>query len=189
MKPALIIGRAGCVWNDIKGALGLFGQVGYAESAYDVIAINGVGCDLPFRIDHWVSFHAELFPMWMQNRRDNGYPFAYPDGYQLWTSARGRHMTEWEKHYKIRMVDCNGGSSGMVAVLVALEIGAPKIVLAGVPLENEYGHYDKPGWWDEAHLHRVAWEKLAPEVKARIRSLSGWTKEFFGSPKKEWLTS
>jgi hypothetical protein len=178
MTVALIIGRANCVWDDI-----LYLEVRYPDLEPDVIAVNGVGCDLKMHINHWVSFHAELFPQWISKRRVKG----FSDAGQLWTSSRGRRMDKWERELGIRYVDNNGGSSGMVAVDVALKMGYQKMILVGIPLEAEKGHYDQPGSWDEATHHRKPWEELDPAISVRIKSVSGWTRELLGAPTKEWV--
>jgi len=177
-QVALIVGRAKAVWDDLTVAYSMRPE----NCRYVTIAVNVVGCHLPV-VDHWVSFHPELMVHWIAERRNND----YADGYQLWTSSRGRHMTEWEKKMKIRMVDCEGGSSGMIGLKVALEIGAPKMLLAGIPMVNEAGRYDVSTEWDEAEMHLKAWQKLDASISNRIRSLSGKTMELFGYPTKEWL--
>lgn len=178
MKPALIIGRAACVWEDVF-------QANYILSQFDpiVIAVNVAGRDADRRLDHWVSYHPELFPKWIEQRRTNG----FPDGYQLWTSSRGRRVTEWERKMGLSLVDSEGGSSGMIALRVALQVGATHIILAGIPMENSYGQYDTGKNWDEAEMHSKTWEKLPPDIQARVRSMSGWTRRQFGYPTELWL--
>ena len=184
-KSAIIIGRANSVWDDLEEASMLFGTLGSPDLDAAVIVINGVGVDYRHRIDHWVSFHAELLPYWMEARQAKG----FSDGYQLWTCANGRRMGAWELALGLKLIDLpQGGSSGMIALLVALELGADKIVLAGVPMDNSYGHYDG-STWDEADMHWKAWEKLSEEVKGKVRSLSGRTRRFFGYPTTDWLRS
>lgn len=184
MTKALILGRANTVWGDIAAAKLGFHPT-YTPIRYDiVVAVNQIACDYE-EITDWASFHAEAFPSWTQKRRAAG----FHSDYQLWTSRNGRRVTDFERRMNIQVVDCNGGSSGMVAVLVALEKGATKIVLAGIPLDNEAGHYDEKGPWDEAEMHRKAWEKLPLETARLIRSLSGWTRRTFGAPTAEWFAA
>lgn len=178
MTAALVVGRANCVWDDLDQAM----VMRPPDLRYTVIAVNVVGTHLRY-IDHWVSFHPELMVNWIRQRRDND----FDDNYQLWTSAKGRRMTEWERHMKIRMIDCDGGSSGMIGVLVALELGIPRIVLAGIPMVNEAGRYDVGTPWDEAEQHKKAWEKLPATTKMKIRSMSGWTRLHFGYPSVQWM--
>lgn len=173
---ALVFGRGGYVWEEIAAAMELctFDQV---------IAVNRAGCDYRGKLDHWVSFHADLFPLWIAQRSKNGYDL----GMDFWTNAHGRKRSPLEDTLGVRHVDCMGGSSGKVAVEVALHIGCTKVILAGIPMEPAHGHYDESGAWDEALIHRRAWEKDYERLAPFVRSMSGWTKDKFGVPTREWL--
>jgi hypothetical protein len=35
--------------------------------------------------------------------------------------------------------------------------------------------------------YRKGWERKLPDIKDRVRSMSGWTKELLGKPTKGWL--
>jgi hypothetical protein len=85
-----------------------------------------------------------------------------------------------------------GGSSGLFAVLIALELGFDKLILCGMPVDGEkritsdgevevgetpYQHYRK-GW--------ILRQGILSE---HVRSMSGWTRETFGAPTAEWLNS
>lgn len=55
------------------------------------------------------------------------------------------------------------------------------MVLCGMPMD------DRPHYWDEGRqpwkaceTFRPAWQALAPEYRARMRSMSGWTREMLG---------
>jgi len=179
MTSAIILGRARGIWYDLTLAAREFGPFD------NVIAVNRTGCDYNGPVHHWVSYHAELFPMWLKMRKDRGY--TAPG--QLWTTSVGRRgMSSLEKELNIKMVECEGGSSGRVAVAVAREIGCDRIVLAGIPLDKSAGHYDEQGeWCDEVEFYRATWVKDLDQLKPYVRSMSGWTSELLGYPDVEWV--
>lgn len=110
-------------------------------------------------------------------RAEKGYP---PAG-QYW---HARHRIG---HMGSLPIESWGGSSGMLCVRVALELGCNRIVLAGVPMEKMSRHYDDAKPWNEARQYWPAWEKAIPRFAGRVRSLSGWTRERLGAPDEEWL--
>ena len=174
----LIFGRSLSVWEEVDEALSL--------GAYNaVIAVGRAGRDFNGDIDHWVSFHPSEMAMWRREREAAG---KSPAG-QFWTANfRGKLLGRNSGLSPLSRVNCNGGSSGMIALTVAFEaLRADKIVLAGIPMTATGGQYDTRGQWAEANKYREPWEKLSEDQKERVRSMSGWTQEQFGSPTKEWL--
>jgi hypothetical protein len=80
-----------------------------------------------------------------------------------------------------------GGSSGLLGAWVAREVAkGDKIVLCGIPMENT-PRYDDRTVWREALVYRQAWIEAFPKLLPYVRSMSGWTREKFGEPDKEWL--
>lgn len=184
---AIIIGRARGVWAEILEAKKL--------CTFDkTIVVNQAGIDYPEHIDHWVSFHASLLftePVtrggwnrglgdWVKKRRAKG----YPDAQNYWTSTTTAYRLN---NAPIRTVICEGGSSGLIGVFVALHERATKVVLAGIPMSAEYGHYDQEGDWKEAEHYRKQWLKVLPTLQGKVKSMSGWTQELLGAPTREWL--
>jgi hypothetical protein len=185
MKTVLVIGRAQGTWREVDAANTLVGSI--AGPFDEVVAINDAGHDFP-RVDHWVSFHGDKFERWMQIRKANGFdPVA-----QLWTSTYGRKESAYERKLGalgVRKVTyTGGGSSGLVATIVALVyLQATHIVLAGIPMVSEAGHYNEKGDWKEAVKHRSAWRDQLHNLKPNVRSMSGWTADELGIPDKQWL--
>ncbi len=169
MLTALILGGASGVWEEAAEARRLF-------TPGLLIATNHAGRDNPEPVDHWVSFHVELFPRWIAERARKGLP---PAG-QLWTAQR-RIATDLD----VRRVANWGGSSGLLAVTVALELGCERIVLCGVPLDAS-AHYDSPESWREFGNYRKAFITRQTQMTA-VRSMSGWTRQLLGAPTGEWL--
>jgi hypothetical protein len=73
------------------------------------------------------------------------------------------------------------GSSSLLGTLAAIRMGYRRIILCGCPLTGKNaagGTYE---------TFRNGWEARANEFAGRVRSMSGWTREFLGAPMEEWL--
>lgn len=184
---ALVVGRASGVWEERLAAIQL-------ATPDTILVVNGAGVDHPGPFDHWVSWHADLFPKWLALRRQTGQ--EAPSSF--WTARyrghtrkagrrpRGRSVPE---PIPLKYVDGTfGGSSGLIAVLVALDkLQVTHVILAGIPMSPERGHYDNSMSWSEGMRHRKAWTTLLPRLLPRVRSMSGWTAELLGTPDRAWL--
>jgi hypothetical protein len=160
---ALVLGGASCIWRDLA-SLGRW--------APDlVIATNDAGTVYPHRIDAWATLHPEKLVGWRLDRWRNGGNGDYLTWSRRNPELVDRILTGW-----------NQGSSGMFAVGVALEMGAERVILAGVPMQAEAAHFFDPAPWDAVHHHRDAWEKRADQMRGRVVSCSGWTRELLGGP-------
>jgi hypothetical protein len=175
MKPvAFVLGGANCLHRDFDEALTL----AYPDT---IIATNNAGRDHPHELPHWVTLHTELMPGWQQARREAG----YPDAQNYWTSNTKTIPQEHKGLY--RHVETWDGSSGLLAIRVALELGYDKIILCGVPLDKKAAHYDDPNPWMDAPRYRKAWTDNMSKMQGKVKSFSGWTHLKFGSPTQEWL--
>lgn len=67
------------------------------------------------------------------------------------------------------------GSSALMGAIMGLKMGYGRIVLCGIPLSGAYERFQR-GWRHQ--------EKL---LRDRVKSMSGWTREFLGEPTHEWL--
>lgn len=158
-RTCLVVGTAGCVWDDIAAA-------GPTDA---VLAVSRMGVDFPGRLDGWVKWGlADDLDAW-------GAP---PERLEICLIGyECEHLTE--------------GDVSLHATHYAVLAGVPRIILAGVPLLAEVGHYYPRSTPKLGLDHsRYGWAKYAaghPEVCARIRSCSGWTRDFFGAPSAEWL--
>lgn len=173
----LILGTASNIYDDEKAARNLF-------KPDIVIAVNHMGIHHAGLIDHWASCHVELFPEWLKARADDG----HDEVGQLWTAQSNMpHLTTELKALGVKGAPYSETSSGGLAVEVALQLGAGKIILAGLPLQNG-GHYygDENAFMEEAHYRR-GWLAKKAEWADKVRSMSGWTMEEFGRPTKAWL--
>jgi hypothetical protein len=170
---ALVLGGANTLAVDRAAALELF--------APDlVIACNHAARDEPGRVDHWATMHSELLPKWIAARRAAGRPAAG----QYWHARHRPCVVEGA-----RPIESWGGSSGLLCVAVAYQLGCTHVVLAGVPMIKNMRHYDDTRPWLEARQYWPAWERRRHVMQPKVRSLSGWTQELLGGPTAEWLNA
>jgi hypothetical protein len=175
MSSALLLGGAASVWQDAYNALTLF--------PFDAVAaVNDAGVSWPGALDFWVSFHTEptKFPKWIAAREANGHPPAHviaatsPEPYVTYPAEKYGGLP-------------STGTSALLAVKVLREHGLDKIVLAGVPMQRDAGHFVRQAPWDDADKYRETWSFIRPVIAPYVRSMSGWTRETFGAPTREWL--
>lgn len=175
-RTAVIFGRAKGVWDELRAAQQL--------CDFDLtIAIGSAGVDYPGHIDAWVSFHAELFEFWCVRRARLG----YSEVKSFWSNVQPGRRTGVRDKVPANRVECDGGSSGLIGVMVALQLGCKGIVLAGIPMERGRGQYDTEASWTDAEQYHEAWIENLAKMRGKVKSMSGWTASLLGSPTKEWL--
>jgi len=181
VRKALVVGRAKGVWEEVDALKKM--------ATFDAVLVVGkIGSFYPDEITHWVSFHTHGFSKWAHEREVRGFSEAQ----SYWTSVFKGPMIAEVNGKRIGRVECVGGSSGLIAVTVALEVvNADRVALAGIPMDNERGHVDIEKPWDEAQHYRQAWLDVLPKLTGRVRSMSGWTLGILGGapPTREWLDS
>lgn len=188
MKRAVVVGRATGFMSEYAAARSL-GSFDY------VIVVGMVGIIFPDPIDHWVSFHVELFDRWSKDRACAGHPPASC----FWGAVfKGNRLGEMTTSCKpLQYAPSDGGSSGLLAVKgVAIEaLGVDRVVLAGIPM-TAAGHHDPAcitdperarGTWDEADKYWQTWITHFGILKNHVRSMSGRTRDVLGAPTREWL--
>lgn len=172
IKRALILGGADCVHADYVAALALF-------KPDSLFACNHAGRDFE-DVDHWITMHPDIRDrLWIPQRARQGFA-PVPN---LW---HPRHRGTWSGSTPI---ESQGGSSGMLCITVAMHLGFDKIVLAGVPMTKAAKHYDDPKPWHEARQYHNVWNRHAPKLQGRVKSLSGWTRELLGEPTESWINA
>lgn len=170
---ALVVGGARNVAYD----LGCFHCLGSKPDA--VIVCNDIGalCD---SFHHWVTLHPEKWAYFLMQRRQRGFADTAAT---LW-SDRYTYCSFVSKLNVLPDYQPSG-LTGLYAVKLAKAIGATKIVLAGVPMDQS-GHV-LPGhghWINEER--RLGWLNRRKELRD-VRSMSGWTRQLLGYPTQEWL--
>jgi hypothetical protein len=169
---ALVLGGADSLFDDMEGALRLVRDP-------VIVACNNAGFMVE-RLDHWATLHPEELPWREERRRANG----YPDRYVTWTRPYPSGMKDREAGHRT-LAGWEGGSSGMFAVGVALEV-ADRAILCGIPMDTR-PHFDRVSGWETAEKYRDAWREKRSAMQKRARSMSGWTAELLGKPQAEWI--
>lgn len=167
------MGTAWCVWDDMEYlmAQGVSGHL---------MAINYAALHSKWPIDHMASYHPEMIGVTLAAREFNkrgGESHIHGHSHK----AGPRVDIVWP-------LDNGGGTSGMFAVQVAHLMGYERIILAGVPLDNKGRFYDHPSWQDvienyDGYAIELVWQRCViaiDELKNKIRSVSGKTKDMFG---------
>jgi hypothetical protein len=173
-EVALVIGGAECWAADLEQAKRLLiGQrVRYflVNDQIKTFPEPCVACTLhPDKLNGHIA--------WLTIRRNAG----LPDPEQIWAHRKHVAVThdtaskEWS------------GSSGLFAVQVAKHEGHTKIIGCGIPMTVEGSHFERRQRWSSAIGFRDGWLRCKNEIAPFFRSLSGWTREQFGSPDEGWL--
>lgn len=178
MTVCLVLGGAACLHDDIAA---------YDGPVDSVVACNDAGAEWPGELAAWVSLHPEYLDIkgWRQKRAERGYPPAKRYIGHLEWQRRGRKNPDWLEFSDYRFPGQErSGSSGLFAAKVALiDLGFDRAVFCGVPLTHSPHFFDSKVW-PFAHSYQEIIETLDPQYRARLRSMSGWTRDFLGSPEQ-----
>lgn len=176
---AVVVGSAPCRDQDFEKLNGF---------EFDVIAVNYSGIVLE-RVDHWISIHGDMMPEWLDTRTAAGRDLP---GVIVGNFMNGNHdkrLVRWE-------VRPYPGSSSLFAVRWALFWGYRRIVLCGVPLAGRHSLLPDGSMIEDPrdyNCYHEDWIKqTVRDIKplpldGYVRSMSGWTREHFGAPTKEFL--
>ena len=175
-RPAVVAGSGREVFDEVAEASRLCG------GSAVVFAVNDVGVLLP-RVDHFVSLHTPKLDLWVALRRDEtsgGYgnrDFRVHD-------AGLYGAREW--HQWTGLVPTMA-LSGMFAAQIAYLMGCDPIILCGCPNDGtprfwETGSATRNPGYVQVQQQIKAEMAFKPEFKKAVRSMSGWSREFFGEP-------
>lgn len=175
-RPALVVGSGEGVFEQVREASARL-------SDPVVLAANDVGMYLP-KLDHWVSLHADNLGTWKTVR---------------WLHAREKEQTVYHGVDARPFIDVNWEGltplfclSGYFAMQLAWLMGCAPIVLCGCPgdttrrffdldARQDFGYGGAVSGSDHGVREQIEQEmRRLPELKATVRSMSGWTKTFFG---------
>lgn len=178
MKIGLCLGGAKCVWDDVERL----------QIPYDVVvACNDIGTVWPGELDAWVTLHPEKLREWIIARAKNG----HPDAKFVGTNVAHPHLPP---HVVIVPYQFQGKtpsfSSGLFTAKYALEdLKCDYAILCGVPMDNQPHDHNQTTNWNNSKGFRTSMLRHMPESTAeKIRSQSGWTRRFFGSPKDLYVS-
>lgn len=178
MRTALVLGGAGCLWDDIAAAQ----EIG----SYDAVcACNDAGAAWSGPLHIWATLHPELMAGWSEKRELRGYSPA--DIYAYHRPAQpGEPRAAIVSPYHYRRTD-KSPSSGLFAAKVVVEADFDRIVLCGVPLAPAEAHFFDGSIWKVGNTFMKGFAQMAPYLRDNVRSMSGHTREVLGAPTADWL--
>jgi len=205
LKLALVVGGAGCVWSDVERANQLVAQARKTEEGkrpWDAVyCVKMAGIFWPEAFEVWATLHPEAMDDYEKQRIAKG----FPAGYEIVAPLQGELGDHKDKGNVARRVSyrwpgmTGSASSGIYGAKVALEDGY-RVVLAGVPMLKEGGHFmpqsltvrtkrPRGNIWLERGSFDSGMVIAMPLLKKTnvVRSMSGYTREILGEPTPEWL--
>lgn len=187
MRRAIIVGFAECVATDLSQAA----ISGFLTPDVDLICVNEAYRVIQ-RMDVWATLHPEKLRAWTEDAKFIGrdlrktiYVVPDLDQQDRVTVMKGQ---EYEASWLTTSWDWGGGnsgSSGLFAVGVAFSLGYERLILAGVPMDIR-GHWNNAQPWTDRDRFVTAWCAAKHMLEGRVRSLSGWSREFLGGPDLQW---
>ena len=171
-------GRTAIVCGNARGVFEEYDEV--RQPGFLIFAVNDVGCYLA-HVDHWVSLHTPRLDHWIEVRRD---PTSRPMG-NLDFHVHDAGLYGLRTWYQWTGLTPLMALSGMFAAQVAYLMGCERIVLCGCPNDATPRFFELT-CTNHAYVEtqKQIKQEMAykPEFKATIRSMSGFTRDYFGSP-------
>ncbi len=175
-RPAVVCGNAKGVFQEADIA------IRYLHDPV-IFGVNDAGMYLP-KLDHWVSLHQDNLPAWKAVR----WLQVHAEEKAVYHSASPGEAVDrvWEGLNPVFAL------SGYFAMQLAYLMGAGLIVLCGCPGSPmprffEAGPRDGFGYGggtenaDEGIRTQLLNEmKRVPDLREKVRSTSGWTRDYFG---------
>ena len=169
----LLVGGGRCVWEDTRGL----------PISTTTMVVNDMGMYWPGKITHWYSNDIEQLIHWAPGRRRR-LQTLYGGGGKLHSCFTRdgpgyQHVNHWPFPGQ--------GSSGLVALLVAIAMGYDNITVVGVPFDNSGHFYDPPhghtlgggNLWSnfEGETPDRLIQRTLPFLVGKVRAISGRLKE------------
>lgn len=178
-------GRSAIICGNAEG---VFEEYTMAKAIYPdalTYAVNDVGMYLP-TVDHWVSLHAAYLWRWKAVRWQN--PPKGSETARTWLHSMD---TAREIDYVWDQLNPFFALSGYLAMQLAWLMGCAPIVLCGCPgmpqrrffdVEPKTFGYGGTQYPADVNLRKQVEQEMRrlPEFKAVVRSMSGWTRDYFG---------
>lgn len=174
-RTAIVCGSGEMVFYELSDAM-------TKEPDSVIFAANDVGMYLP-RLDHWCSLHTDNLGPWKNVR---------------WLHARGSEDTQYHGIDQRPFINhvWQGltplfALSGYFAMQIAHIMGAERIILCGCPGDHslrffeaaprpDFGYGGGPAGSDKSIREQLVKEmSRLPAFKEKVRSMGGWTQEFF----------
>lgn len=177
-RPAVVCGNAWTVFTELEVLRAMYGL------DLVVYGVNDVGMFLS-RMDHWVSLHHNQFEQWkpvrwMHHRGDE------------WAKYHGISKEHFLVDYAWELLTPTMALSGYFAMQIAWLMGCSPIVLAGCPGDStrrffehagrsDFGYGSGSSGSDDGIRQQLINEMdRVPDFKLAVRSMSGWTRDYFG---------
>lgn len=166
----IIVGCAHCVWKDLESC-----PMGKSH----FMAVNDMIMHFPWHLHHAYSNDRAMIDVWINARRPEYVrDYTMPHKHTL---GAGEGGWPWPGH----------GSSSLNAVYTGLAMGYDRIILCGVPLDNQPHYWQAP--WERSNFRNEVgerwggglafWSNAARDLfEGRVKSMSGRTQELLGSP-------
>lgn len=191
MNIALVIGGASGGFREAIEAMSLF-------TPAKIYAVNDIGACIE-TVDVWCTLHPEFMDGWEKLRSEQGFGpvddiVAPPPKEVGMHGAKGRI----KRRLSYRWPGMNGSaSSGIYGAKVAMEDGFTKVVLAGIPMSADAGHFMPEGRNGHGNIRGKVWEQHSafvsgfnysiPYLRGKVKSMSGYTQKILGYPTNDWL--
>lgn len=212
MRRALVVGCASCIWDDVKAA-----QTFCEFDAIYCVKLAGVHWPGRFQVwatlhPEYFDFahcaeHPEIGGEYESRRAALGLPNGYEVVAHLESKFEGMHGKKGNIARRVsyrwccrggdpttlcKDMDCpkrmnSSASSGIFAAKVALHDGFDHVVLAGIPMNADVGHFTRGKTWAQRDCFIPGFEKSIPHLMGRVKSMSGYTRDVLGAPSVEWL--
>jgi hypothetical protein len=156
------------------------------ENDYDYIAV-GLDCSDRFLepIQHAVSYHPNDFPMFRERRAKAGGNLDYITHSNVNGKIRGNTIPV-DRLWPLVAKHPFSGSSSYLGAQVAVGLGYQKVILCGCPMLGPNLLIPKASSYD---VFQKGWIKYSHLLQGKVRSMSGWTREFLQAPTEDWLNS
>jgi hypothetical protein len=169
--PCIVAGSALCLHDDLAQAWKIY-------PGTPVIAVNGAGREV--KAFALFSYHPQRFIEkgfeWIRHQRRLFGPDFTVHG------AKFLPDMPWVQYWHEKA--CGGGGSAWGARKVASLMGFTKVILCGCPMTvGNYASYRLGGLMTQKDVIDRYRHEIERDTKwlDRVYSMSGWTKEFFGS--------
>jgi hypothetical protein len=202
MNPLIVTGSAPCTREDIAAAIGVIAAAAMDQMGLAPEARPACRCfddrradqeDLGLLVDFMaVGLDAVHLYRWRIKYVSTFHPVEIPDIVRRRSEAGGNADFEIISHEQkpgVRICIPGdqwwkpSGSSALLGVQAAIErLGYARIILAGCPLRGR--NHDGNDYWQD---FSAGWIAHRNDLGNRVRSMSGWTREFLGGPTASWL--
>lgn len=194
MSSALVVGCARCVWDDVKAAQ----ELGNFDRIY---CVKLAGVHWQTGDFTWVGLHPEAMDDYEKKRLNLGLPGGYeivaPLSHEVGQHGKKGRVTRRVAYQWPGMSHSAG--SGIYGAKVAMHDGHNKIVLAGIPMEPEAGHFiskdkniqgiTRGPVWKDFPAFVSGYTFALPIMKGIVKSMSGRTRKDLGAPTAQWLAA